>query len=136
MKKFMLPMIVSITLLCASLSSAFTVFYRTDGDALGRHRILLAIPNDATLTASNIDAGISAAEYDGSTQGGQEMFTCLHQWIDVRGTNRYYIANDGSIMERSDFVMPQGSLEALSPLCISNGGFLNQPVAIFTGSTP
>jgi hypothetical protein len=127
----MKKLVVIAVLLCASLASAFTVFYKSDGDALGRHRILLVIPNEATLAASDINAGISAAQYDGSTQTGQDLFICLHEWSDVRGTGRYYVADDGSVMERSDFVMPQGSLTSLSPLCIPLSALFPEPTTVF-----
>jgi hypothetical protein len=114
----------------------FTVFFKTDGDALGRHKILLAIPEDPAIPASDINAGISAAQYDGSTHEGQDVFTCVHEWTNKRGTGRYYVADDGALMERSDFTMPPGSLASLSPLCINDGYMLTPPVMIITGTTP
>lgn len=141
MKKILkAALIVWAVALLIGQAMGFTVFFQADADGAGRHRILLAIPQDITLPDAPIDAGISATTF--SDDADNTVFDCVHEWTNKRRTNRYYLAFDNAgapeIMENESFSFPQGSLRANSPLCILpmpgiNNYFVPVPVTTISG---
>ncbi len=117
---------LKVVLICWALvlfigeAMGFTVFFKTEPDGAGRHKILLAVPQDVTLPEPPVDAGISSATF--TDDPDNTIFDCIHEWTNKRQTGRYYLtvgaAGTPEIMESESFTFPQGSLRANSPLCI------------------